>query len=116
MPHVRLQPSQSGCLLHHLCTPNGTDLQRELHAIILLSEDNGNQQSRSVPLDLGLMVRMGNVELSYESHHEGLNLKDTIQKAVFSLPGGCEKYERSTYANRHPMQLLTPPENVELND
>ena len=62
------------------------------------------------------MIRMRDVEFSDQSHQERLHLDDPIQRAVLSVPGS-EKYKiRSTYANRHPRQPLTPPENVQLGE
>ena len=52
---------------------------------MLLSEDHGDHQSRSAPLDLGLMVCMRNVELSYQSHQERLYFEDTTQRVVVSV-------------------------------
>ena len=55
---------------------------------MLLPEDyGGHQYSGSASPDLGLVVRMGNVELSDQGHQESLHLEDTIQKAVLSPPG-----------------------------
>ena len=82
---------------------------------MLFSEDYGDQQARFDALDLRVMVRMRDIELLDESHQERLHLYDATTKQVFSVPGESKRYERrSTHANRHPMQLLTPPENVEL--
>jgi len=54
--------------------------------MLFSKDDGGHQYSGSASPDLGLMVRMGNVELSDYSHQEGLHLEDTIQKVVLSLP------------------------------
>ena len=59
--------------------PNGTDLQRELGAFILLPEDQGNRQYGFSPFDLWVMVCVRNVESSYQSHQERLHLEDAIQ-------------------------------------
>lgn len=53
---------------------------------MLLSDDDGNHHSRSGPLDLRVVVRVGDVELSDESHQERLHLDHAIQDAGFSVP------------------------------
>jgi len=62
------------------------------------------------------MIRMGDVEFSDESHQEGLHLDNPAQKVVFSSRKSKGHERLSTHATRHPRQLLTPPENVELNE
>ena len=66
---------------------DGSDLQRELRALIFLPEDHGDQHSEFCRPDLRMMIRMVNIELSDQSHQERLCLHDAIQRAVFSVPG-----------------------------
>ena len=48
----------------YLLIPNGSDLQRELLAFVLLPGDQKDQHSHSVPPDLGLLIRTGDIESS----------------------------------------------------
>ena len=66
--------------LDRLRIPNGSDLQRELRSFVLLSKDYGGHQSSSGPLDLWVMVRRRDIELSDESHQECLHLDHTTPR------------------------------------
>jgi len=54
---------------------------------VLFSEDYGGHQSGFGPLDLRVVVRMGDVEHPYQSYQEGLHLDDAIQNPVFNVLG-----------------------------
>ena len=73
---------------HFLRIPDYGDLQRKLCTFVLLPEDNGDQDPGFNPPDLRVMVRMGDVELSDESHQERLDLDDANQEVSASLGRG----------------------------
>ena len=76
---ARLRSGESGSL-RCLRIPNGSDLQRELCALMFFSEDYWSHQSGLGPLDLRLVIREGDVELSDESHQERLNLDHPVKR------------------------------------
>lgn len=63
---------------------------------MLLSYYDGDHYSRSGPLDLRVVVRIGDVELSDEGHHKRLHLDHTIREAGFSVPGEIVKGDQRT--------------------
>jgi len=71
-----------------LCILNSSYLQRELGAFVFFSKYHRNQQTRFNAPDLRVMFRVGDVELSDESHQERLYLDDPAQKLVFNVPEG----------------------------
>ena len=72
---------------HNLGVSNDSDLQRELRALVLLSEDQGDLHSWPCPPDLWQVVCLGDIKLSNESHQECLDLHEPTWRAVFSVLG-----------------------------
>jgi len=83
---------------------------------VFLSKDYWGHQHSSVPPNLRVVVRRGDIKLSDESNQERLHLDYAIQTPLLGVPGSEWYKRRSTHATRHPMQFLTPPENVELGE
>jgi len=84
--HVCPQSNQS-VSQHCLCILDSSYLQGKLRALVFLSKDHGGHKSESGPPNLGVVVRMGDIELSDEGHQERLHLDHAIQKALLSVPG-----------------------------
>jgi len=57
---------------------------------VFFSEDHGDHQPSFDPLDLRVMVRMGDVESLDESYQEYLHLDDTTQELDLSIPRESE--------------------------
>lgn len=82
-----MSPTETTNFLRYSRISNGSDLQRELWPFILLTEDQWGEGPGLDPPDLRVMIRLGNVELSDQSHQECLHLDNTIQEAALSIPG-----------------------------
>ena len=80
---------------------------------MLLYKDDGDYHSRSGPPDLRVVIRMGNIEPSDDGHQKRSHPDHAIREADSAFWKERAVGERRlTHVNRHPMQLLTPPENV----
>ena len=83
---ARLRRSQL-VSLDCLRVPDSTDFQRELRALVLLSEDHRNLHSGPCPPDLWQVVRLTDIEVSDENHQERLDLHETTQRVILSVLG-----------------------------
>ena len=82
-----MSPKREPGSWHNLRAPDSSNLQWELRAFILLSEDEGSQRPVSHPTDLRMVIRRGDIKLSDQSHQERLDLDDAIQEVSAQPPG-----------------------------
>ena len=96
---------------------NSSEFQRELRTSVPLSEDDGDRHSGSGPPHLRVAIRMGDIEPSDDGRQRRLHLDRAIRGRISAFWGELTTSKRrSMHVNRHPMQLLTPPENVALGE
>ena len=77
--------------------------------------DEGDGEPRPQPPNLRNIIWESKLELPNEGNQEGVHLDDAGRSCkTLDFPLGNEKV--NTNVNLHPMQALTPPEKVALQD
>lgn len=89
------------------------DFEWQLWSLIFLSLNHWDEHSRPPPPDLRSAIRKGELKMPDERDQEYMHLNNTVNlwEAVSVAPRGGREI---TNANLHPIQALTPPENVAL--